>query len=460
MEVIPEPRMWAEQNFAAADLGDRRRTRRLVESAAKIAAHPEKSFTQVFDWNELRGFYRLCDQSQATLAAVQQPHWEQTRQAMGQHTLVLIVHDTSELDYSSHPKLKGAGQIGNENGKGFLQHNSLAILPQTRQVLGLAYQQLKVRQPAPEGESTYQRKRRPRESELWQQGFRAPGPPPEGCCWVDVCDRGSDDYEAMREARQMRHDFLFRISQNRIVFVSPAYDQEAYLLDYARSLASVGSDQVDVPGRGGRPARTAMVQLAAALVWVPAPAGTSNRWSQPVIQAWVIRIWEPNPPAGIDEPLEWILLCSLPSQTLEQLKERRDWYCCRWLVEVYHDIEKNGCSEEDRRFETAERMGTCLAVLAVVAVRVFQLRCALENQPHEPAEQVATKAESQLMRRFLRHKARRFTVRDFVRGVAKLGGFLGRKSDGEPGVRALWRGYQRLQDMLQGFHLHASLNSS
>jgi hypothetical protein len=429
-----------------------------VNAATRIAAHPEKSFTQVFDWNELRGFYRLCDQSQATLAAVQEPHWQQTRQSMGQHRLVLILHDTTELDFSGHWKLQGAGQIGNENGRGFLQHNSLAVVPAPRQVLGLAYQQLKTRQPAPIGETTYQRKKRKRESELWQEGFRAPGRPPQGCVWVDVCDRGSDDYEAMREARAAGHDFLFRISQNRTVFVSPNHDEEAYLLDFARRLTSVGSDVVDIPGRRDRPARTAMVNLAAAPVWVPAPVGTVDRKTQPRIAAWVIRIWEPHPPKGIDEPLEWLLLCSLPSQTLAELKERRDWYCCRWLVEVYHDIEKNGCSEEDRRFETAERMETCLAILAVVAVRVFQLRCALEHQPEAPAEQVGTKQEIQVVRKLTKHKGKRLTVRDFVRGVAKLGGFLGRKGDGDPGVRALWRGYQRLQDMLQGFQLLTDSN--
>src|SRR5689334_9616212 len=110
MEVSSDTRTWAEQNFGNTELGDRRRTRRLVDSAAKIAAHPEKSFPQIFDWNELRGFYRLCDQSQATLAAVMQPHWDKTRQAMGRQPLVLIVHDTTELDYSSHHQLKGVGQ--------------------------------------------------------------------------------------------------------------------------------------------------------------------------------------------------------------------------------------------------------------------------------------------------------------------------------------------------------------
>jgi hypothetical protein len=456
--VIHEPLAWAELNFASASLGDSRRTRRLVKSAARIAAHPEKSFTQIFDWNELRAFYLLCNQEQANLAAVMGPHWELTRQAMREQALVLVLHDTTELDFSSHTKLQGAGQIGNENGRGFLQHNSLAILPEPRQVLGLAYQQLRTRQPAPVGESTYQRKRRPRESDLWIEGFRASGRPPERCCWVDVADRGSDDYEAMRAATEVGHDFLFRVSQNRVVFTTEAHDQQSYLLDYARSLPSLGADTVEIPGRGGRPARSASVCMTAAAVWVPAPAGTSQRSSQPVISAWVIRIWEPAPPPG-EEAVEWILLSSLATRTLDDLRTRRDWYCCRWMVEIFHNIEKNGCSEEDRRFEKAERMETCLAILSIVAVRVFQLRCALEHQPTAPADQVGTQTEIQVIQRYTKHKGKGFMVRDFVRGVARLGGFLGRKGDGEPGVRALWRGYQRLQDMLEGIQLISAINS-
>lgn len=453
MDVLPDPCAWAEQTFRNADLGDPRRTRRLVQSAARIAAHPQQAFTQVFDWNNLRGFYRLCAQPAATTAAVQTPHWQQTRQAMSQQPLVLILHDTTELDYSSHHHLAGRGQIGNEFGQGFLQHNSLAVLPQPRQVLGLAFQQWQVRQPAPEGESTSQRKRRQRESQLWAEGFRGVGPAPEGCCWVDVCDRGGDDYEALRAARQLQHHVLFRANQNRLVFVTPDHDRQDYLLDYARRLSSQGSDTVEIAGRGGRPPRTAVVQLAGAALWLPAPTGTPQRQQQPILPLWVIRIWEADPPADVKEPLEWLLLCSLPSSTLQELQTRRDWYCCRWLIEIYHDIEKNGCQEEARRFETAERMETCVAILALIAVRVFQLRSALETRPQAPAEEVGTAGEIAVLRQLLKPKATLLTVRDFVRGVAKLGGFLGRKHDGAPGVRALWRGYQRLQDMVFGLHL-------
>ena len=186
------------------NLGDRRRTKRLIESAAQIAAHPEKPFNQVFDWNDLRGFYRLCNQETATLQVVQGPHWQQTRQTMGNQPLVLILHDTSEMDYTSHASLQGTGPIGDGKGRGFLQHNSLAVVPEPKQVLGLAYQQLHIRKEAPKKEHTSKRKRRrDRESQLWLRGIEATGRPPQGCRWVDVGDRGADIYEAMVAARAL-----------------------------------------------------------------------------------------------------------------------------------------------------------------------------------------------------------------------------------------------------------------
>ena len=146
---------------------------------------------------------------------------------------------------------------------------------------------------------------------------------------------------------------------------------------------------------------------------MPASAEVPRRRSQPVLAIWIDRVWEPDPPAGV-EALEWILLCSVPSDGIEQLRERRDWYGCRWLIEVYHDIEKNGCKEEDRRFETAERMEVCLAILSIVAVRIFQLRSALTARPEEPAGQVATEREITLIRHVLKHQG---TVLSFWQGI-------------------------------------------
>jgi hypothetical protein len=454
MTVTQNLRHWAEVQFGNAQLGRADRTERLVQSAAAIASHPEASFPGVLDWNELRGFYRLCNRDEATLNAIETPHWLQTRQAMAQQPLVLIVHDTSYLDYTTHHKLQGVGPIGDGNGQGLLQHNSLAVVPGPRQILGLAYQQLRVRKPAPPGETAYQRKRRERESDLWPQGIRAAGPAPADACWVDVADRGGDDYLALYAARRLGHHFLFRVKQNRKVFLSEHGEKTAYLLDFAQSLPRQGNDTIEIPGRGGREARNAKLHLAAAPVWMPPPHGVRQRSKYPVLAAWVLRLWEPNPPPTVKEPIEWILLCSLPTPELADIKERRDWYCCRWLVEMFHDIEKNCCREEQRRFLTADGMAASLGVLSVVAVRVLQLRCALESQPDAPAEQVATKAEIKIVRQWIKHGRATMTVYEFVRGVARLGGFLARKCDGEPGIRTLWRGCQRLQDLVLGYQLH------
>jgi hypothetical protein len=290
---------------------------------------------------------------------------------------------------------------------------------------------------------------------MWMGGIRATGRPPEGSTWVDVGDRGADIYEAMEEAVAIGHHFLFRACQNRIVLKGEAAsaegpDEEAYLMEHARTLAPQGDDVVEVPPGPGRPGRTAQVKLAACAVRVPPPRTAAKRKRRPTLLAWVIRIWEPAPPLGV-KALEWVLLCSVRTETLEQIKEKRGWYTVRWGAEVYHDIEKNGCSEEDRCFESAGSMEACLGVLAVVAVRIYQLRLAVKTMPDAPASEVATAEEIGVMQEQLGKKG--LTVMQFVRGVAKLGGFLGRKGDGEPGIRSLWRGYQRLQDMVAGFRL-------
>jgi hypothetical protein len=170
------------------------------------------------------------------------------------------------------------------------------------------------------------------------------------------------------------------------------------------------------------------------------------------ITVWVERIWEPNPPADVEEPLEWILLSSLPVVDAPQLHQRCDWYASRPLCEDFHQVEKTGCGEEKLRFRTAEAMLPMLGVLAIVAVRVLQLRWWGRSGGTAPAESASTNEEREVLKG-LGHRVR--TAHDFVRAVAELGGFLGRKGDVEPGWQTLWRGYRRLQDMVLGHQIRA-----
>ena len=264
---------------ASANLGDPRRTRRLVESAAKIAAHPEKSFTQVFDWNELRGFYRLCDQSEATLPAVMDPHWQQTQQAMGQQPLVLIVHDTTNWIFPAIASWSAWARSATKTAAAFLQHNSLAVVPQPRQVLGLAYQQLKVR-----AAGSRRGKHVPAETPatrvgLVVGGISRLGPSTRGLllggCLRPRQRRLRGDAAALG---RLAHHFLFA-GQPESPGVRHPRARPARVPAGLRPIVAQRriATTVEIPGRGGRPARTATVSLAAAPVWVPAPAGTAKR---------------------------------------------------------------------------------------------------------------------------------------------------------------------------------------
>lgn len=155
---------WAEQQFGSAALGDPRRTRRIVAMAGDMVRNPRASLSeQLPDWASLKAAYRVLDAQEVSRAALLAPHWEQTRRAAHEEAVVLLVQDTTEVDFTAHPKTQGLGPIGNGKGAGILVQSVLTIVPATRQVVGLAYQEPFLRQAAPNGESCAQRRTRDRE---------------------------------------------------------------------------------------------------------------------------------------------------------------------------------------------------------------------------------------------------------------------------------------------------------
>jgi hypothetical protein len=451
---------WAQANFGDVDLGREDRRQRLLFSAARLAENPGASFPAIFSRKDLRCFYSLMHRREASHHALLSGHFALTKLSMNTTDVILIIHDTTDLDFRSHKALHPyLGPIGEGHGKGLLQHNSLAVRANDGFLLGLAYQQLLKRLPAPPGETRTQRKHRQRESILWQRGFQGVGPAPQGCIWVDVADRGADAFEALHASLELGHHALFRACQDRCVLVEQADGnlRPDKLMAFARTLPGQCCDSVEVSQKGGRAGRTAVVQLASAVVWIEPPRQLPNRRQYHDLRVWVVRVWEPNPPAG-EEALEWVLLSTLPAEGDEELLRRRDWYALRWPVaEDYHQAEKTGCALEGVRFQDGDSLKAALALLSVVAVRVVQLRQAARAYPDEPAERVASAVEIAVLQQALGVLAAAWTVAMFVRGVAQLGGFLGRKCDGEPGWKVLWRGYQKLQTLVQGARLYEQI---
>jgi hypothetical protein len=447
---ILTPELWAEAQFDQAELGDQRRTRRAVKVAAQMVRRPGDSIPgQAATWPATKASYRLFDQEEVTFEALNQGHWRAVRQEAACRPVVLMIEDTTKLDFTGHPATADLGPIGDGGGRGLMLHSTLAVDPAgAGDVLGLAYQMLFCREEAPPDETRIQRRHRLREFRIWVQSVRAIGESPAGSRWIHVCDRGADGFELFDACRQTHVDCVIRLAQDRRC--APGHEAATPcegLMHWARTLPACGQQTVQLRRRPQRSPREACLSVAYSAVtlfppWLDRSKG--EPWP-----GWVVRVWEPATPAG-EEPIEWVLLSSVPVDSSEQAMRISSWYALRWLVEEYHKCLKSGCKVESRQMETRARLEACIGILVVVAVRLLQLKLQARNAPGRPAIQCASPLHVQVLAAHWKKSPESMTAREFCRDVARLGGFLARKHDGDPGWQTLWRGWLRLQDMTAG----------
>ena len=357
------------------------------------------------------------------------PHLARCRAAAARHPVVLMVHDDTTLDFSSHRRLRGAGRVGDDRGSGFLAHSCLAVLP-SGETLGLAHQSIWARPP--NGVS-----RQTRESAVWAATVATIGRPPEGSLFVSVADRGADVLEHLESVRDTGWDAVVRAAQDR------------RLVAGGGSLTALRAAQT----MGAATIRTQQGEVAICVAWralelLPPCNGPAGRAS---IQVQGVRVWNGT--------LEWLLLTTRPVETLDQALEIIAWYARRWVVEEFHKAWKTGCRAEQRQLEEADRLVPLLGALAIVAVRLLGLRDAARRDGTAPAD--VPEATIKILAAKLQQPAPCFTTnRDFLRGVARLGGFLARKSDGEPGWQTIWKGWFVLMILVEGFELAQTIAST
>lgn len=479
---------WAVLNYGQVDLGDSRRNRRAVQMATRMAAHAEDSLPkQMQDHNQLIRAYGLLGQSDVSLAELLSPHTHHTLDLARQTNVVLMIEDTSELDFTSHPTMTGLGPIGDGHGRGLLLHDTLAIEPTSRQVLGLACLQVVLRVA----------KTKPRmdkysdsaEAHLWLNSARTVGRPAGGTTWVHVSDRGSDTLEYMIECLNQGKHFLIRAKHNRNLLQEPSQDQirdaqappanpdnpesvgpldesgaPTYLLDFARALPTCPGveRELKIPARDKRPTRTAKLGFAWAKVTIKMPlqAPILTREHAP-IDLWVLRVFEPLPPSE-GKPIEWVLLSSLPIDCAECAFATAERYSCRWLCEDFHMCLKTGCKIEQSHFDSAQDIERLLGFKAPLAIRLLELRDLARNTPSVAAKSVVEPLMVAVLARRVgklsstRPLSFEMTLGDFWAGVARLGGHLGRKGDGNPGWRAIWSGWHYLATLTDGARIGAT----
>lgn len=440
---------WAEEEFGGAQLGDRRLTRRLIRLATRFADKPTASIPGACgDWAETQAVYRFFEQSNQGKRAlawddVLAPHMAQTEARMRQHPVVLCLQDTTELDFNGQA-IAGLGPLSYEAQRGLYLHPTYAVSPQ-REPLGLTDAWIWARKP----KAGCAKRPGLCESRRWIEGYERIAelaPTMSATRLVYVADREADILALMQRAHALGHpaDWLIRSQHNR------SLPEGGKLWAEVCTGPVLGEIEFTLPARAGQAERVVHQQLWARGVSLPDGAGGPLRVTCIVAK-------ETAPPPGV-QPVEWRLLTNRPADTPAAVAQLIDWYRCRWEIETFFNVLKNGCRVEALQLGSVAKIELALAVYMVVAWRLARLVRLGRTHPELDASTLFTTDE--WTGAYLLAKkpvpARPPTLRELIRQIAMLGGFLGRKCDGEPGVKTLWLGFQRVRDFVEGVeHMRA-----
>lgn len=428
-------------------------------------------------WADLKAAYRLLSNPAVDPHAVQGPHRARVRQLCGGHPVVLCVQDTSDLDFTSRTGIRGLGKTGNGSGRGILQHTCLAVLPDPSSagpagtVLGVLHQSWHARVEQPGGETRKQRQARWRESQVWSDTIGAVGRSPSGCRFVHVGDRHGDVWETFDAADVRGVGFVVRAMHNRRL-ITHHPDGGRGGPDTAMLWTTLGAmpvrAQLEVAvgeqrnGRGTvkRAARSARASVRFARVTLARPNHRPD--DTPPRTLWAVHVREDQPPEGVGEPLEWMLLTSEPVDTAADALRVVGYYRERWVIEEFHRVEKEGCRLEHSQLDDAADVARLAAVVAVVATRLLQLRDSARAAQADPAaaDTPAALAAAGTPASWVTVVAElagvepgQLTPTLFWRTLARRGGHIGRKSDGPPGWKTIWRGFYDVQLLVEGMGL-------
>lgn len=451
---------WACAAVGHPDLGDARRVRRLQILIMHLIERPSASIPEACKhWAGAKAAYRLWATVQRVTdlpERIRAGHTRATKSFLAGAGRVLAVQDTTTLNWSHHPATRGLGPTSTApRSQGLLVHSTLAVTTDGVP-LGLLDQQVWARDATEHGQKHTRRMRATaeKESQKWLDGVTASQTDlPAGVELIHVGDAESDIYDFFVHAQATPGtQFVIRACQDRRTATG------ARLWATLEAQPIVDIREVELARTPTRAPRRARLALRWRRVTLPPPRhGTAGR--APITLDAVLVV-ELDPPAG-GEPVRWLLLTTVAVTTTNDAWERVQWYTYRWRIERYHLVLKSGCRIEDRQLHTAARLASCLAVYAIVAVRVLQLTEQARLTPDAPGTELISPLEWRLLWH-VRHPGtpepeESPTLRTVVREIAQLGGFLARRGDGEPGVITLWRGLQRVHDLVLGFDLARSL---
>ena len=449
---------WAVNEFADAELGDVRRTKRLVELAHVLAQHPTAALPEACgDGAMLKAAYRFFSNDDIAPQDVLSSHIESTYSRLDKVPLVLAVQDTTEVDWTGHPATTGLGPLGHTACQGLHVHSTLAFTPE-RVPLGLLAQHVWARDPDDVGKRK-RRKQLPmsqKESQKWLTSLEAVFNARDCCAptrFVSVGDREADVFDLLAAERPAGVELLVRAAWDRCVEVP-----ERYVWATVAAQPVVEHLTLQVPRRGTQPGREATLALRFCPLTLCPPRHRKSA-GLPSVALWAVQVREIDPPMDV-KPIEWLLLTTVEVRTAADAIERVTWYVCRWGIEVWHRILKSGCRIEARQLATGERLQRCLTLYSVIAWRVFYAIMLARAVPEMPCNVLLEIEEWQALYCAIHHcptpPEEPPSLDQAVRWIAQLGGFVGRRRRDQPGAETLWRGFQHLTDLTRMYRIMRS----
>jgi len=442
---------WAYNELYGAKLWDPRCTKTLISAVQSLAEHPELSFSRVLG-SRRKAVSRILHHPKTQAHDLLKGHIQATQLRCQHQDFVLVASDTTDADFSSHPATQGLGPLHDRyKYRGFLIHSALAMTPEGIP-LGLLSQRSWVREEKTQfsDKALRQRAFTDKESYKWLQAQKdVEAAVPASVKLLLIQDREADVFDFLAAKRGQNTALLIRATQPRLIQTTHP-DGPRTLFAAVAPAPVVATLRVAVRARPDRPAREAHLSLRMVSVAIRPPQHGRATSPDPV-PVRVVRATEETPPEGVKQPLEWLLVTTLPVPDAQAAVAVVGYYAKRWVIERFHYVLKSGCRLERLQLDTFTSLEKAVSLYSIVAWRLLYLTYLAREAPDTAVAEVLSAVERDVLE--LATGLAITTVAEAVMAVARIAGFRPVPSAPTPGVKSLWMGFRQLNHMVVGFLL-------
>lgn len=448
---------WDEE-LKYLNIGDKRLNRRVIKTVTFFFEKPSSSIPESCkECKNIKGTYRLFSNKKVTKEKLHEAHILNTLEKCSELPVVLLVQDTTEFNFTSHNKMKDIGYLTKNKTYGLFAHSTL-LVTETGVPLGLINQKVWARDEKEKGKAKIcaQKNIKDKESFKWLESIIETEKmflPNQ--IQVSIGDRESDIYDLFTLKRKANTHFLVRSCKNRLI---KHVDKKLY--DAMEKSEVKGTLIVDVTRQKGGSSRKVELGFKFEKLTVKEPKNKPKEIK--TVDLNVIVAEEKNPPKNT-EAIKWTLLTSLPINNSDDVLKYLKWYSFRWLIERYHFVLKSGCKIEELQLDNGIKVEKALMLYSMVAIKLLEMMYLSRTNENLDCEVVMPKDEWQILYTLIKknHNIPKQAppLKEVVLWIAQLGGFMARKGDGNPGVKILWRGIRRFNEILEGVNLQRQIQN-